>query len=442
MGFYDVSSGRSAQDLFEFLSTKFRKFNLHSKLVAQTYDGASVMSGEVNGLQAKIKSIAPQAMFIHCYAHVFNLVLSNACSSIQQVKVFFSTLSGFSSYFSKSTKRTQVLEHIGGNRIPSNVATRWNFTSRAVLTVNNNKDKLLETFDFIINSRDFDDKTIREAVGLKAFLEDPQNIFFLEIFSLIFHQTDTVFSILQNRNTDIVKARNLLQNTLSKIREFRSNTTYFDTIYEKLDTAALHSKRRRKGVEMTDKTQQLRQIFFEILDIIATQIEVRFCDVEKLHFFDLLNISKFPIFAKEFPHDLLKNLTTQYNIFDINQLKSELSAMYGNDIIENCASPYEMLTFFHDYDLKLCMPEVFKLLCICVVLPVTSASAERSFSALKRIKNYIRNTTGQTRLSNMAKISIEKSFIKSQDENVFIDDVIDHFAEQKSRRIPLIYKKL
>lgn len=441
MGFYDVSSGRSAQDLFEFLSTKFEKFDLHSKLVAQTYDGASVMSGELNGLQTKIKSIAPQALFTHCYAHAFNLVLSNACSSIHQVKVFFSTLSGFSSYFSKSTKRTQVLEQIGGNRIPTNVATRWNFTSRAVLTVNNNRDKLLETFHIIINSRDFDQKSIREAVGLKTFLEDAQNIFFLETFELIFHQTDIVFSILQNRNTDVVKAKNLLQTTLTKIREFRSNSTYFDSIYEKLDIDALHSK-RRKGFEMADKTQQLKQIFFEILDIIANQIEVRFCDIEKLHFFDLLNISKFSIFEKEFPHGLLKNLTTQYNIFDINQLKSELIVLYGNNMIENCTSPYEMLTYFHDNDLKLCMPELFKLLCIAVVLPVATASTERSFSALKRIKSYIRNKTGQARLSNMAKISIEKAFIKSQDENVFIEEVIDHFAEQKNRRIPLIYKKL
>ena len=56
--------------------------------MAQTYDGASVMSGEVNGLQTKIKSIAPQALLTHCYAHVLNLILSDACSAIYQIKVF------------------------------------------------------------------------------------------------------------------------------------------------------------------------------------------------------------------------------------------------------------------------------------------------------------------------------------------------------------------
>ena len=97
---------------------------------------------------------------------------------------------------------------------------------------------------------------------------------------------------------------------------------------------------------MADKKQLLRQFFFDILDIIANQIEVRFCDIEKLFFFDLLDVSKFSIFAKEFPNGLLRNLTMQYNIFDIDQLKSELIVLYGNDLIGNCTSPYEMLVFF------------------------------------------------------------------------------------------------
>ena len=38
------------------------------KLIAQTYDGAAVMSGELNGVQAKVKDSAPDAIFIHCLA--------------------------------------------------------------------------------------------------------------------------------------------------------------------------------------------------------------------------------------------------------------------------------------------------------------------------------------------------------------------------------------
>ena len=49
------------------------------------------MSSELNGVQAKVKDHAPDAIFIHCYAHRLNLVLSQAASSNAKCNVFFST---------------------------------------------------------------------------------------------------------------------------------------------------------------------------------------------------------------------------------------------------------------------------------------------------------------------------------------------------------------
>lgn len=43
--------------------------------VAQSYDGASVMSGAVGGVQAKFRVNHPEAIYVHCYAHQLNLVL-------------------------------------------------------------------------------------------------------------------------------------------------------------------------------------------------------------------------------------------------------------------------------------------------------------------------------------------------------------------------------
>nr|CAI5844470.1 unnamed protein product [Callosobruchus analis] len=82
------------------------------------------MSGDFNGLQSKIKNIALHALFTHCYAHKLNLVLSKACNGIKEVRIFFSNLSGFSSFFSKSSKRSEVLNRIVDRRIPTNAPTR------------------------------------------------------------------------------------------------------------------------------------------------------------------------------------------------------------------------------------------------------------------------------------------------------------------------------
>jgi len=55
---------------------ELKEFDCLNKLVAQTYGGSTVMSGELNGVQAEVNEHATDAIFIHCCAHRVNLVLS------------------------------------------------------------------------------------------------------------------------------------------------------------------------------------------------------------------------------------------------------------------------------------------------------------------------------------------------------------------------------
>lgn len=52
-------------------------------IIAQSYDGASVMSGKLNGVQAKIKELYPSAIYTHCMAHRLNLVVVDMCKTIK-----------------------------------------------------------------------------------------------------------------------------------------------------------------------------------------------------------------------------------------------------------------------------------------------------------------------------------------------------------------------
>lgn len=65
IGFIDVSENRTANFLFEHILQTLTQYNCINKLIAQTYDGAAVMSGEHNGVQKKIKDICPNALFVH-----------------------------------------------------------------------------------------------------------------------------------------------------------------------------------------------------------------------------------------------------------------------------------------------------------------------------------------------------------------------------------------
>lgn len=104
IGFFDVSGGRDAKSVFEILNENMQGYNFKDKLVAQTYDGAAVMASDLNGLQAKVKAIAPSAMFVHCYAHRLNLVLSQGAKCLPECRIFFASLSGFATFFFKIHK--------------------------------------------------------------------------------------------------------------------------------------------------------------------------------------------------------------------------------------------------------------------------------------------------------------------------------------------------
>ena len=67
---------------------------------------------------------------------------------------------------------------------------------------------------------------------------------------------------------------------------------------------------------------------------------------------------------------------------------------------------------------------------ILFTVPVTVASAERSFSKLKLLKNYLRSAMSQERLNGLATICIEKDLL----DKVNVDTIINDFASKNVRR--------
>ncbi|KAM1723629.1 hypothetical protein ACFX13_022258 [Malus domestica] len=77
-----------------------------------------------------------------------------------------------------------------------------------------------------------------------------------------------------------------------------------------------------------------------------------------------------------------------------------------------------------------CFPTASVAYRILLTIPITVASAERSFSKLKLLKSYLRSTMLQERLNGLALISIESDFLEKIDYEVLIDD----FAAKNARR--------
>nr|GEV97733.1 hypothetical protein [Tanacetum cinerariifolium] len=92
-------------------------------------------------------------------------------------------------------------------------------------------------------------------------------------------------------------------------------------------------------------------------------------------------------------------------------------------------TPHDVVNFLKQDD---CYPNAIIAYRILLTVPITMASAERSFSKSKLLKSYLHSTMSQERLNGLALIAIENDI-----ESVKYDDLINNFASKNARRIAL-----
>ena len=116
-----------------------------------------------------------------------------------------------------------------------------------------------------------------------------------------------------------------------------------------------------------------------------------------------------------------------------DQLKEEiilLKSIHYDNFGDKALSPQDLLNKISEFNLY----EIFGNICVTLrifcTLPVTVASAERSFSKLNLIKNFMRSTLTQERLNDLAVLSIESKLTRKID----FTSVINSFALKKARK--------
>lgn len=95
------------ESLFDTIHKFLVKVNLDiTKCIAQSYDGASVMSGYNNGVQSKIRELSKNVCrYVHCYAHRLNLVLVDAAKKVEVLNEIIGLLEAIYAFQSSSTIR-------------------------------------------------------------------------------------------------------------------------------------------------------------------------------------------------------------------------------------------------------------------------------------------------------------------------------------------------
>ena len=184
--------------------------------------------------------------------------------------------------------------------------------------------------------------------------------------------------------------------------------------------------------EMSKETLYKTTVFLPSIRNCKKQAQLRFAGHGQL-------VEKFACITPQFLKtvDLValnlsaKALVSQYSDLTddfVGQLRD-----FRNDFteqLEKCSSPRELLGIILNKQLGTLYPEVVTGLVLFLTIPVTVATAERSFSKLKLIKNYLRSTMCQSRLSALALISIENVIAKQLD----IKKLTKIFAVAKPKR--------
>ena len=433
--FKNCSSDRCAQAICDIVKKILERYgeSLKAKLVMQTYDGAAVMSGHLGGLQTLIRQEYPYAFFFHCAAHRLNLVLCQSALNVREVNIFFAKVSAFCTFDNSSPERKAHLKSHGVD-VPSPSDTRWYYKSRTVSAVFDGYAALVTALSEIVHTpQSWNDDTVSWADGLLNTLNSFLFCFLLELYYKILKQSAILYAFLQNRSTDFSFGVGKIQGFVDHLTNLR-NDAAFDTCY-----AAAES---RAGAPATrsERSINYKQLYNEVIDCIVGMVNERFSDVESFSFLDLVNPKIFSKWQDKVPADKLQLLIEKYGpLFNIPMLESQLMFVYkDNDFLKE--TPMELLQYIYDLNLQQCFPEFVKLLKLNAVIAVSSASAERSFSCLGRVKSYLRSKMGDERMASLCRISIHKDILKEKEDQKQLHDLILQKFIAKPRRLNFLYK--
>jgi hypothetical protein len=177
-------------------------------------------------------------------------------------------------------------------------------------------------------------------------------------------------------------------------------------------------------------------VFNTMMDSILTTIKECFEGLDEVvNLFSFLYLTKLMELDKRQLVESCNNLFSKYSCdLDAYLLTTEmlsLRRLLSDKNIPKTSRPIDVVDFVLKNELQEVFPNVITTYCLLLTIPVSIASCERSFSKLKLIKNYIRSTMSQMRLTGLSLLSIEQEIARS----LSLNNIIDQFARVKARKL-------
>jgi len=177
----------------------------------------------------------------------------------------------------------------------------------------------------------------------------------------------------------------------------------------------------------TTVEEYFRSQFFQVVDTAVSQLKLRY-DQPGLHkYMQLENV----LIAADMSTDELKTVISAYPEMDADRLAVQLAMMrQQNWQMESVEDIATRLTSAEPV-VRSMFDQVEQLVRLLLTIPCSSAEAERSFSSLRRLKTYLRNSMSQQRLNHLAVLHVHRDRIDSID----IDAIAREFVAKSENRL-------
>lgn len=237
--------------------------------------------------------------------------------------------------------------------------------------------------------------------------------------------------------------QNLVKNLTTLRSKFTAIVAECTLVAENISISPNFPKRRLKTKVFSDKTTERQKdnseenfkinVFYVLIDSVIANLTRRYKTVRSMN--ELFNfLWKYPTFTEDELKERVKTWSEIYKT-DVHQEELQTEMLHMKTIqpanFPDNLSPLQLVNTIEHQKLSNLFPNVVVALRVFCTLPVTVAEAERSFSLLARVKNFLRSTMCQERLSSLGMLALENELAKK----LSFDDVIDSFASKKSRKV-------
>ena len=413
-------------------------------MIGQGYDGAAAMSGELNGVQKHIQDVCPSAVYVHCACHSLNLCLVKA-AQIQAIKACVTLMQSIAVFFTDSNKRLADLKKAieencpesSRTRLLKHCDTRWVEKQTAIQVFKELYPAIVVSLQRISGWRDNGSGSGRAVMFLRSF--DSEFHVSLQVLNVVLAVTKPLSSKLQGVSQDLAQAVNSIQECVDVLETFRNDDTFDeafqraeDTFAEQLVMPRMAGRQAQRNNVPADTPLQYykRAIFLPYIDTVVGQLKARFqghssiaCKLVRL----------LPTFCTTQTFANIEDSVQLYRRFlpdDSDALDVEVEfkrwtaywARKPED--DRPGRPLNALQAAISAGTFPCMVILLRIFCC---LPVTTASGERTFSALKYMKSYLRSTMTEDRLNGLSHMYINK------DMKLDYEKVIDIFSKSNRR---------